>query len=135
MYKHTVQYYETDKMGITHHSNYIRWMEETRVALLSEMGYGYDKLEEAGIISPVINVNCNYKKTTTFPEVITIDACVNEFNGVKMTLSYIMKNSLGDIVCEAQSSHAFLDNKGIPIRLKKEFPDFYNAILSNMNNE
>ena len=30
-YIHTVQYYETDKMGITHHSNYIRWMEEARV--------------------------------------------------------------------------------------------------------
>ena len=27
-YQHTVQYYETDRMGITHHSNYIRWMEE-----------------------------------------------------------------------------------------------------------
>ena len=27
-YNHTVQYYETDKMGITHHSNYIRWMEK-----------------------------------------------------------------------------------------------------------
>lgn len=23
-YQHTVQYYETDRMGITHHSNYIR---------------------------------------------------------------------------------------------------------------
>lgn len=27
-YHHLVQYYETDRMGITHHSNYIRWMEE-----------------------------------------------------------------------------------------------------------
>lgn len=27
-----VQYYETNKMGITHHSNYIRWMEEARIA-------------------------------------------------------------------------------------------------------
>ena len=26
-YLHKVQYYETDKMGIAHHSNYIRWME------------------------------------------------------------------------------------------------------------
>lgn len=30
-YLHKVQYYETDKMGIVHHSNYIRWMEEARV--------------------------------------------------------------------------------------------------------
>ena len=31
-WQHKVQYYETDRMGITHHSNYIRWMEEGRVA-------------------------------------------------------------------------------------------------------
>ena len=30
-YLHKVQYYETDKMGIAHHSNYIRWMEEARL--------------------------------------------------------------------------------------------------------
>lgn len=55
-YHHLVQYYETDRMGITHHSNYIRWMEEARVHFLAEIGWPYDKLEEAGIISPV---NCS----------------------------------------------------------------------------
>src|SRR5699024_6892716 len=49
-YLHTVQYYETDQMGITHHSNYIRWMEEARVVFLDEVGWGYDKLEEMGLI-------------------------------------------------------------------------------------
>lgn len=28
-YQHKVQYYETDKMGIVHHSNYIKWMESS----------------------------------------------------------------------------------------------------------
>ena len=37
-YIHTVQYYETDKMGITLHSNYIRWMEEARIDFLSQIG-------------------------------------------------------------------------------------------------
>lgn len=48
-------------MGITHHSNYIRWMEEARVAFLKEIGWDYAKLEEMGIISPVIDVQCQYK--------------------------------------------------------------------------
>ena len=43
-YHHLVQYYETDRMGITHHSNYIRWMEEARVHFLAEIGWPYDKL-------------------------------------------------------------------------------------------
>ena len=62
-YNHTVQYYETDKMGITHHSNYIRWMEEARVDFLKQIGWDYDKLEEIGVISPVTEVSCKYKNT------------------------------------------------------------------------
>ena len=38
-YRHIVQYYETDKMGITHHSNYIRWMEEARIDFLRQIGW------------------------------------------------------------------------------------------------
>ena len=45
-YKHKVHYYETDKMGITHHSNYIRFMEEARVDFLSQIGFPFDKIEE-----------------------------------------------------------------------------------------
>lgn len=52
-YKHFVQYYETDQMGITHHSNYIRWMEEARIDFLKQIGWNYKKLESLGIISPV----------------------------------------------------------------------------------
>ena len=63
-YRHIVQYYETDKMGITHHSNYIRWMEEARIDFLRQIGWDYAKLESLGIISPVIAVDCKYKKST-----------------------------------------------------------------------
>lgn len=41
-YQHKVQYYETDQMGIVHHSNYIRWFEEARTDYMEKMGMGYD---------------------------------------------------------------------------------------------
>lgn len=53
-YEHRVQYYETDQMGIVHHSNYIRWFEEARTYVLEEMGFGYKEMEHCGIISPVL---------------------------------------------------------------------------------
>lgn len=124
MYKHTVQYYETDKMGITHHSNYVRWMEEARVDFLKSTGYGYDKLEEMGIISPVITVETRYKKTTTFPEDIFIEVKVEEFKGIRLKLMYIMRNEKGEIVCEGHSSHCFLNAQGAPIRVDRELPEF-----------
>ena len=128
-YTHKVQYYETDKMGITHHSNYVRWMEEARVAYLAEVGWPYDKLESMGVISPVVGVNVSYKKTTTFSDVVTIDVGVDEFKGVRLRMKYLMKNEQDEIVCEAHSEHAFLDKDGVPIRLKKVFPGFYQELI------
>ena len=120
-YIHTVQYYETDKMGITHHSNYIRWMEEARVDFLKQVGWPFEKLEECKIVSPVLNVSCEYKVSTKFAEKIAISVKVEEFKGVKLFLSYEMTNEEGKIVCTGITSHAFLNDKGRPIRLKQDF--------------
>lgn len=129
MYQHTVQYYETDKMGITHHSNYIRWMEEARVNFLSTLGYGFDRLEAEGIVSPVVSVECEYKKVTTFPETIGIEVCVEEFKGVKLKLAYTMLNEAGEVVCRAHSVHCFLDSTGKPARLNRDNPEFYQTLM------
>ncbi len=135
MYTHKVSYYETDKMGITHHSNYIRWMEEARIDYFDEIGYSYDRLEAEGVISPVVSVNCNYKKTTTFPDSVDICVRIVNFNGVKLTLGYEMKNADGDIVCTAESVHCFLNDKGYPVMIKKDYPDMYETFANLMQNE
>lgn len=131
-YIHRVQYYETDKMGITHHSNYIRWMEEARVAFLAEIGWDYAKLEDMGIVSPVLNISCDYKKTTTFSDEISIDVTIREFRGVKLFLTYVMKNDKGEIVCTAESSHAFLDTNGRPLKVKQDFPELYETLMERV---
>lgn len=128
VYEHIVQYYETDKMGITHHSNYIRWMEEARVDFLTQIGWDFAKLEALGIVSPVVSVECQYKFTTTFPEVIRIFVSVEEFKGVKLKLKYRMENREGKIVSEGRSEHCFLDAQGRPIRLNRDYPEFYRAL-------
>ena len=50
-YKHLVQYYETDQMGIVHHSNYIRWFEEARSYILEENGFGRVRHNKPCVIS------------------------------------------------------------------------------------
>ncbi len=122
-YKHTVQYYETDKMGITHHSNYIRWMEEARVYFMSQIGWDYARLEKEGVICPVVGLDCSYKETTTFADEISIDVIVKEFKGVKLKLSYVMKNRDGKIVFEGNSEHCFLNDNGRLIRLNPSYPE------------
>lgn len=128
LYQHRVQYYETDRMGITHHSNYIRWMEEARTDFLDKIGWNYAKLEETGIISPVTAVDCKYKVSTTFEDLITISISVEEFKGVKLKLKYEMKNQNNALVCEGHSEHCFINKEGKLIRLQKEYPEFYQTM-------
>lgn len=128
-YTHRVQYYETDRMGITHHSNYIRWMEEARVDYLDKIGFGYAKLENDGIISPVIGVECDYKSPTTFDDTVIIKVEVEEFRGVKLILKYTMVNALdGKTVALGRSKHCFTDAGGRPVALKKTFPELDNKL-------
>lgn len=130
-YRHTVHYYETDKMGITHHSNYIRWLEEARVWYMAKAGCGYDVMESEGIMSPVLSVQCSYKKSTAFADVIEIRLRVKEFKGVRLVLEYELYNTAdGSLVCTAESGHCFLDKSGKPMNLKRARPDCFDRLMT-----
>ena len=128
-YTHRIQYYETDRMGVTHHSNYIRIMEEARVEFLREIGWDYAKLEALGIISPVTEVSCSYKKTTTFDDLVFVTVRTEDFTGVRLYLNYRMTNEAGAVVAEGRSCHCFLDGNGRPVRLKRDYPEFYETLM------
>ena len=125
---HTVQYYETDRMGVTHHSSYIRWMEEARVFLLSQLGWDYAWLEAMGLISPVVSISCDYKKPTGFGDTVSIHVDVEEMRAVSVRFSYVMRNQDGETVFTASSLHASLDKEGRPARLRRDFPGVYESL-------
>ena len=122
-YTHKVQYYETDKMQVTHHSNYLRFLEEARIDFLDQIGWGYAKMEEEGIISPVLALSCDYRHTTTFPDVLTIQVTIEKLTAVRLVLGYTVR--CGEkIACTATTTHCFIRD-GNPLVLQKDMPDFY----------
>ena len=123
MHTHKVQYYETDKMGTAHHSNYVRWMEEARIAFLEENGWNYAELEKAGVFSPVLEIRCNYLRPVRFGDEVAVQVSVLSFSGVRLKLGYRM-TSEGETVCEAVSEHCFTSAEGKPVRLKNALPGF-----------
>lgn len=123
-YQHKVQYYETDRMGITHHSNYIRFMEEARTEWMESMGMSYDTFEQLGLTSPMLSVSCNYKRPTTYSDNIDIAVYIKDCAHLKIRVAYVM-TCRGEVVCTGESSHCFLDEKGRPVSLKKSYPDVY----------
>ena len=127
-YEHRVQYYETDRMGITHHSNYVRWMEEARVALLEEIGWGYDRMEAMGIQSPVIGLECRYRAPTTFGDQVDVAVSVQSYRCPRLVVAYEMRKADGTLVLTGASSHCFMDREGKFLRLKRDIPAFDQAL-------
>lgn len=125
-YQHEVKYYECDRMGITHHSNYVRFMEEARIDFLDALGYGFDRIEAEGIVSPVISISCNYKHPTTFKDRIDIEVVISNMQDLKFEFTYTMKVA-GKVVCLGQSTHCFMEN-GRPVVIAKRLPELYRLL-------
>lgn len=136
IYRHKVQYYETDQMKIVHHSNYIRWFEEARMDYMEKLGMPYDEMEEREIISPVLAVEAEYLRMVHFGDTVSIYPRVKEYNGIKLALSYeVVDEKTGMVHCRGLSRHCFLDSKGRPISLKRSFPDYHEKFLNALEND
>ena len=124
MYQHFVQYYETDKMGITHHSNYIRFMEEARLDFFKKLGFDYLEFEKMGLVSPVIGLNnIRFKRPSTVGDTIDIEASVKAYNSIILTMHYVMKVK-DTVILEGDSDHCFLNKEGKMLPLgEKKFPE------------
>lgn len=133
-YIHKVKYYETDAMGITHHSNYVRWMEEARIEFMDNFGFSYKKLEGIGIASPVLGYNCEIKHSTKFDDLVKIIPKVVEYNSVRLKIEYIM--SCNDkIIARGETNHCFTNQTGIPIRLNKECRELDEKLKFELTND
>lgn len=127
-YVRTSYYYETDRMDVIHHSNYIRWFEEARIDFMSKMGYSYKKVEEQGIVSPVLYVDCQYLSPVRFGDTVEIYVTLERFTGTRMDFSYkIVDRDSGAVKITGKSGHCFVDGKFRPISIKKSYPEIYNA--------
>lgn len=123
-----VNYYETDKMGVTHHSNYIRYMEEARIYVMEQLGYGFDKLEADGFVSPVVNLEARFIRTTGFADLIRIDVAVDDLTPLKLIFKYTMK--VGEcVVFTGKSTHCFIKN-GKPAVIEDSFPGLVPKLLA-----
>ena len=135
-YRRKVHYYETDRMQVVHHSNYIRWMEEARIEALDALGVSYVEMEAKGIISPVLSVECHYRSMSRFGETVRVETKLTEVTRVSYSLSYrIYDEVTGELRADGTSSHCFINEKGRPISLAKKEPELYESVCKAVEPE
>lgn len=133
LYEHKVQYYETDKMDCVHHSNYIRWFEEARTFLMDCFGFGYAQMEALGVMSPVLNVQAEYRSMTRFGETVEIETAIEDYTGTRIAFSYQVRDkATGALRCAGRTQHCFIGPSGRPVSLKKACPGFHQKILETL---
>ncbi len=129
-YERKAFYYETDQMGIVHHSNYIRWMEEARIAYMEYVGLPYKAVEEKHILIPVLEAQCEYKNYVRFDETVEIYPKVTFFNGIRMTLEYdIVEKETGKLCACGRTRHCFTTPEMKPVSLKKTNKEMYDIFM------
>lgn len=133
IFERDINYYETDKMGVVHHSNYIKFLEEARCYWMKSFGLPFEVLEENGITIPVLAVNCEYKYHVTFGDTLVIKPYMKEYTGVRMTVGYdVTDKKTGKPVIMAETKHCFTNKNLKPVSLKKcnkEFNDKFENLL------
>lgn len=129
--KNTVEinprYSETDQMGVIYHGNYFSYFEVARTSLFENLGYSYRRIEDEGIILPVTEANCRYKKAIKYGEKIIIEAKVDFIKRVTIGFKYTIYRKLdNEILATGFTHHGFVSKDLKPIRFRdfnKEFQE------------
>ena len=121
-----VQYYETDTMGIVHHSNYIRYFETVRTEFIRAAGMPYDRIEEMGVYIPVLSVKAEYKVPAVYDEIISLSCGLTKLSHASFELEYEVKNAeTGQLHARGWSRHGFTDKTFRPVVIRKAAPEVY----------
>ena len=130
-YTRKVFYYETDMMGIVHHSNFIRWFEEARVDFMEQFGYGYDESVAAGIDIVVLKVACEFKSMIRFGDTVVIEMKIASLEATRMAITYHITDArTGELRATGESGHCYYSrHKNRPVSLKKELPELYDILM------
>lgn len=127
-----VIYADTDAMGVVYHTNYIKWFEVGRTELLRSIGYPYSRLEMEGLLLPVIDCSCKYKKPAVYDDVLEIRAEITGIKAATVEIEYeIKRKETGELLVTGMTRHAVTDKKFKPIKLKELNKSLYERLKSN----
>ena len=127
--KDRVRFVETDLMGVVHHSNYLRWFEMARVEYLRTANVLLPDLIADGILFPITEVQCKYRQSAYFDEMIRVEATLVDFSRAKLCFSYrVVRETDNVLLAEGTTQNVFTDEKGRIIRLPQPYYDRIDAV-------
>ena len=121
-----VRFVETDMMGVVHHANYFRWFEMGRVEYLRQADVYLLDLMADGIVFPITAVECQYKHSAKFDDVIIIKTVLETITPVKMIFSYQVFRAVDNVLLALGKTQNVFTNKAG--KITKLPPEIYQKI-------
>jgi len=106
-----VRYGETDQMSFAYHGNYAQYFEMGRIEWLRDLGISYKKMEETGIMLPVISLNINYLKPAKYDDLLTLKTTLVNNPLVKIKFEFEIRNEKEELLTTANVTLAFINSK------------------------
>lgn len=128
-YRHAVPFYETDAMGIVHHSNHVRYFELGRIAWLREHDQPYERYVEQGLHFATTKVEVDYHAPARFADEVEIVVWLDEVRGASLVMAYAL-HTTGALVATGRSEHAAVDPGGRVRRLPRDRRDALRALVA-----
>ena len=107
---------DTDQMGIVYYANYLRYFESARSALLRERGFSARDLLEQGVMFPVTEANCRYRRPARFEDLIDVHIAVADMGHARVRFAYSLRRG-DEVLAEGHTVHACVDATGRPRRI------------------
>jgi acyl-CoA thioester hydrolase len=113
-----VRYAETDRMGVVYYANYLVWFEVARADLLRQTGWTYREMEETGVMLPVIEARCEYRRPARYDDEVEVRTEGRLESPVRLSFSYeVVLKASGQVAAVGSTVHAGTDPEGRPCRL------------------
>lgn len=113
-------------MSYTHHSNYLKFYEIGRLSWFKNIGFSYKKLEETGVIMPVVDAKIKYRKPSFFEDELKIQTTLISKPNKFIEFEYVVYKD-SEVINQGYTKLVFLDgNTKKPIRCPKNLLDVFN---------
>ncbi|MBL0063820.1 MAG: acyl-CoA thioesterase [Bacteroidetes bacterium] len=106
-----VRYAETDQMGYVYYGNYAAYFEVARVEALRSLGFSYKKLEEDGVMLPVLDFSVKYFKPAFYDDVLTIRTTIRVMPQARIHFEYDTYNEKEVLLNSASTTLVFINRK------------------------
>ena len=106
-----VRYGETDQMGVVYHGNYAQYFEIARIDWLEKIGFSYKKMEDNGVMLPVVALNTQFKSSALFDDVLTITTELKKIPTAKIEFEYELHNQNGELLTVGSTVLVFVSKE------------------------